>query len=67
MSWQVRLGNMDEEIQDFLKENPEFPAENERDFVMYAIRDTMRNWVENEKKGDNIEQLVDKKIEDRLD
>jgi hypothetical protein len=66
MSWQVRLGNLDEEIRNFLDKNPEFPAEDEREFVMYAVRNTMQNWVEEKRKADEIEKIVDEKVEERL-
>lgn len=66
MSWQVRLGNLDEEIRNFLEKNSEFPAEDEREFVMYAVRNTMRNWVEEQRRADEIEKIIDEKVEERL-
>lgn len=41
MSWQVRLGDLDGEIQNFLENNPKFPVRDEREFVKFAVRRTM--------------------------
>lgn len=64
-SWQVRLGNLDEEIQDFLEENPEYPIKDEREFVKNAVRQEMKDWV-NQNTEQDIEKIVDRQVEEKL-
>ena len=65
-SWQVRLANLDKEIQNFLENNPEFPIKDERKFVMYAVREEMKRWIKQEEQLENLEQIIDDKVEERL-
>jgi len=41
MSWQVRLGNLDQEIDTFLENNEDFPIKEKREFVKFAVRRTL--------------------------
>lgn len=66
MSWQVRLGNLDEEIQEFLEKNPEFPANDEREFAIYAIREEMKRWIRQKEDIEDLEEIVDEKVKERL-
>lgn len=49
MSCQVRLGNLDKEIQNFLENHPEFPVREEKEFVKFAVRKIMTD-VETQEK-----------------
>ena len=61
MSWQVRLGELDEEIELFLEHNPEFPINNKREFVKFATRKFM---AEHQQEND-LQEQVDK-LEERI-
>jgi hypothetical protein len=67
MSWQVRLGSLDEEIEDFLDNNPDFPIRNKRELVKYAVRELMKDHVSNKNiDADELEKIVDKRVEEEL-
>jgi len=53
MSWQVRLGNLDEEIREFLENHPNFPVKEEKEFVKFAVRKLM---TDVETKEEQIQQ-----------
>jgi len=67
MSWQVRLGNLDKEIEEFLENNPDFPVTNKREFVKYAVRDTMRRYVTDKNKDFKAkEEKADEEVKEEL-
>lgn len=67
MSWQVRLGNLDDEIEKFIDDNPSYPVKNKKSFVKYAVRQEMKRWVQKEKDIEEVEKEIDKIIKDKLD
>jgi len=66
MSWQVRLGDLDEEIREFLDNNPNVPIKDEREFVKYAVRKAMMDLSIEEKKYKELESIIDKKIKEEI-
>jgi uncharacterized protein YigA (DUF484 family) len=67
MSWQVRLGNLDEEIQNFLDNNPEFPIRDEREFVKFAVRKTMTDIQVDEDKLEKERERIKKELKESLE
>ena len=66
MSWQVRLGNLDKEIQNFLQNNKEFPIRDEREFVKFAVRKTMTDIQIDENKLEKEKERIRKELEQDL-
>lgn len=64
MSWQVRLGDLDEEIQEFLEKHPDFPVRKEKEFVKFAVRQLMTD-VETSK--EQIEKERERILEELKD
>jgi len=61
MSWQVRLGDLDQEIQEFLEKHPDFPVKEEKEFVKYAVRQLM---IEVETSQEQIEKERERILEE---
>jgi len=66
MSWQVRLGNLDQEIQNFLDNNPEFPIRDEREFVKFAVRKTMTDIQVDEDRLEKERERIKKELKESL-
>jgi len=63
MSKQIRLGNLDAELDEFLENNSDFPIRSKREIVKFATREMMKNFVAEEKEVEKMEELIDKRIE----
>lgn len=67
MSWQVRLGDLDEEIQEFIEKNDEFSGFSEKKFVKHAVREYIKEYKREKKlKDDKIEEYIDNKVNEAL-
>jgi len=68
MSWQVRLGNLDEEIEEFVKNNPDYPVSEPREFVKNAVWNEMKRYVIEKDKAtkEDLEELLDKRMEEEF-